>query len=782
MSFFHSGARGLRTLRLRPVISPALREKDLAFSARSPLSRRPYLTVPDLSRDARFSEASSRAAKARLQRGRREDGEVHALRSRSDLLRSPLLDEWPSALSPHKLRVSVRSSRGPFCLSSPKLAAENKPPSGSVAAVERNSRAPASGTSLRSDTPGETQAQAKKHQGKAATKLLVGTVLLGLGAVGGAIILEKNADLKTRLACKAPEVVKFLETTVFPVLSSSGLAASVPALLAPVPPALPAAYPPPLSPSSSPSSPPQRPDAAPRFASSSGETPAGVAGETVSPAAAEKREASGAEAVETPEETHLSEEKQPLQDLQEKLSTQHEKMQMERLFQLFGRLSENQKGALGLLPLMSEEPKPTDALGHREEANGTPVNPETASAMTAKEPEKTPETSTRSVLGLVSVEETLAAEKEAIRHLSVEELRGRLLDLASQLAIARRYDSLRRAEDVQKLQEEIAVAYAQKLKAEIEKERERAAETLERLILEKGKEIEESANRRLAAELKAQCELRDEREAEERRQEVLSLVELEGRVLGLHAAFDALSLRAQQAQAVNSLMSVVAEIDNALETSTPVLPQLKKLQEMSRLDPVLFTALNSLPAEVTEATREPVPTAGDLRASIKNNMRSCIQAAFVPPDSGIVGHLLARGVSWFYVLEPHPPPIDPENSADPSRAVADAANLASGTTRGAAPSDGEASVRPDASTQGDGIVGLRRNLALLSYAAFYVDRGHLSNALRCLEQLDGLSRAVSREDVQRLRVFLLLQQALQLAKARLACINADLLAGAETAE
>nr|CCA30168.1 hypothetical protein, conserved [Neospora caninum Liverpool]CEL71283.1 TPA: hypothetical protein, conserved [Neospora caninum Liverpool] len=145
---------------------------------------------------------------------------------------------------------------------------------------------------------------------------------------------------------------------------------------------------------------------------------------------------------------------------------------------------------------------------------------------------------------------------------------------------------------------------------------------------------------------------------------------------------------------------------------------------MSRLDPVLFTALNSLPAEVTEATREPVPTAGDLRvsASIKNNMRSCIQAAFVPPDSGIVGHLLARGVSWFYVLEPHPPPIDPENSADPSRAVADAANLASGTTRGAAPSDGEASVRPDASTQGDGIVGLRRNLALLSYAAFYVDR------------------------------------------------------------
>nr|PIM00093.1 inner membrane protein [Toxoplasma gondii COUG] len=291
---------------------------------------------------------------------------------------------------------------------------------------------------------------------------------------------------------------------------------------------------------------------------------------------------------------------------------------------------------------------------------------------------------------------------------------------------------------------------------------------------------QESANRRLAEELKVQCELRDEREAQERRQMVLDLVELEGQVLGLHAAFDALSLRAQQAQAVNSLMSVVAEIDNALEMSAPVLPQLKKLQEMSRLDPILFSALNSLPCEVTEATHRPVPTAGDLKVSIKKNLRECIQAAFIPPHSGIFGHLLARAFSWFYVLEPHPPPIDPETSADPSRAVAEAADLAGGINAESALNDRESSAGTGDSTSRDGLAKLRRNLALLSYASFYVDRGHLGNALRCLEQLDGLSRAVSLEEIQRLRVFLLLHQTLQLAKARLACINADLLAGAKS--
>ncbi|EPT31247.1 hypothetical protein TGME49_213670 [Toxoplasma gondii ME49] len=665
-----------------------------------------------------------------------------------------------------------------FCLSSPKLAAETKV-SGDSTAISPNTRGvPTPGASLHAEASTDKQAKDMKQRrtGRTVTKFLAGAVLLGLGAVGAAVVLDADTVLKSRLASRAPEVVKFLEATVIPLLSLSGLAAYVPAIVAPTNPAL--SPTPPLFPSSAPAAPLPQP-ALSRPELSSPKSPGEDARESVpSVAGAKTRDAPASVLSEKREASQLKDE-QKTQNTQDQLSPQDEKLQMELLFQLLSHLSDSQKGSLGLLPAAVKTAQPTHG-GKCEVPKESTVEAQPVPKAAVKESTETHEKSVQSTPVLMSVEEAVSAEKEAIRHLSVEALRERLLDLASQLAIARRYDALRRAEDVQKLQGEVAVAYDQKLKTEIEKERGRAAETVERLVLAKAKEIEESANRRLAEELKVQCELRDEREAQERRQMVLDLVELEGQVLGLHAAFDALSLRAQQAQAVNSLMSVVAEIDNALEMSAPVLPQLKKLQEMSRLDPILFSALNSLPCEVTEATHRPVPTAGDLKVSIKKNLRECIQAAFIPPHSGIFGHLLARAFSWFYVLEPHPPPIDPETSADPSRAVAEAADLAGGINAESALNDRESSAGTGDSTSRDGLAKLRRNLALLSYASFYVDRGHLGNALRCLEQLDGLSRAVSLEEIQRLRVFLLLHQTLQLAKARLACINADLLAGAKS--
>ncbi|PFH34649.1 hypothetical protein BESB_066820 [Besnoitia besnoiti] len=686
-----------------------------------------------------------------------------------------------------------------FRLSLPRFAGEPRPRAREAASPIQSQ--PAETPSAKAASPPspaggkhDTAAQTPLRGGK-AKRALAGALLLGLGAVGAAAVLDSNDEAKGLLASRYPDVAKLLEASVFPVLRSAGVTASVPAPLTTLPHATKTPHPPPLSPSSlspaavAPPLPPAVAQPPPEPASRASGAHASAAPESVSvksplqpPVEPKAPEAIVAQKVkEQREREERLKEQQKKQ--QARLAIEHENVQMELLLELFGKLSEAQKRLLGVLPpeaRLSEAGSlaevNTRGKGEAEQTSKRTEEAKEATSVKASETEREEAPSP-----LPSVEEVVAAERDTLQHLSVADLRARLLDLVAQLTLARRYDALRRAEDAQKAQEQALVAYDRKLKTELEKERGRVAAEMQGTLLKKVEEIQETADRRLEAELKAHALLADERVAEERSKAVTDLAKFEGQVLGLHAAFDALSLRAQQAQAVNTLMSVVAAIDDALETSAPVLPQLTKLQEMSRADPILFMAVDSLPFEVTEATRKPVPTAGDLRASVKNNMRACVQAAFVPPNSGIVGHMLARLFSSFYVLESHPPPVDPESNADPSRALAEAASEASRLDSGDSRARQASGASESLQRSQDGLCGLRRNLALLSYASFYVDRGDLTNALRCLEQLDGLTRAVSVGEIQRLRVFLLLQQTLQLVKARLACINADLVAGAETA-
>lgn len=65
------------------------------------------------------------------------------------------------------------------------------------------------------------------------------------------------------------------------------------------------------------------------------------------------------------------------------------------------------------------------------------------------------------------------AEKEFSEHLTLPEIRRRLYDLVSQLATSRKYDAIRRAEDLQQLKEKLLVQYDERLHAELEKVRKR---------------------------------------------------------------------------------------------------------------------------------------------------------------------------------------------------------------------------------------------------------------------------------------------------------------------
>lgn len=132
---------------------------------------------------------------------------------------------------------------------------------------------------------------------------------------------------------------------------------------------------------------------------------------------------------------------------------------------------------------------------------------------------------------------------------------------------------------------------------------------------------------------------------------------------------------------------------------------------------------------------------------INRKMPALVKAAFVPPDSGIVGHLVARLFSSLYILEKYPPPVDPRSGA----ALVGADHAAGGvqsTEKRRSSFGGASSRRPSATRSVGGAVGecvegmfdeegerkneegdagvlagLRRNLALLSWASFYTDKG-----------------------------------------------------------
>ncbi|PHJ24396.1 inner membrane protein [Cystoisospora suis] len=503
-------------------------------------------------------------------------------------------------------------------------------------------------------------------------------------------------------------------------------------------------------------------------------------------------------------------------EVQERLALEHEKLQMEILLGLFSRLSDAQKRILGFLEgkqlekmVKKDRMKEGDKHQGDLQSSGDGNNVDKKQCEEERRREKDEEerkghdqetgdssphaaalfsSSPAAAVSsfLPSAEEMVEAEREFSEHLTLPEIRQRLYDLVSQLATSRKYDAIRRAEDLQQLKEKLLVQYDERLHAELEKERERVAASLETSVLQKAQEIKEDADRRVATELRAQSLTADERVAHEREEAARELAGLQGQVLGLHAVVDALSTRAQQAHAVNTLMSVVADIDDALAADRPVLPHLQKLKEASKGDPVLLMAIDSLPREITEATSRPVPTASGLREMIKQKIPAFVKAAFIPPNSGILGHLVAQVFSSFYFLEAYPPPVDPQGAEDPAAYVSAAAaeqsaasHIASRPSRSIMEEEGTAQRKGKGDEDGL-LFGLKRNLTLLSWASFYVDKGDLCNALNCLDQLDGLSRSVSREEVHRVRTFLILNQTLQLIKARLACINADILSSNES--
>lgn len=121
-----------------------------------------------------------------------------------------------------------------------------------------------------------------------------------------------------------------------------------------------------------------------------------------------------------------------------------------------------------------------------------------------------------------------------------------------------------------------------------------------------------------------------------------------------------------------------------------------------------------------------------IQEMIKQKIPAFVKAAFIPPNSGILGHLVAQVFSSFYVVETYPPPVDPQGAADPAAYISAAAAEQSAASHSTSrPSRStfheggeEAAKRKDNGGDEDGLLfGLKRNLTLLSWASFYVDKG-----------------------------------------------------------
>ncbi|KAL8275917.1 hypothetical protein Esti_000179 [Eimeria stiedai] len=216
----------------------------------------------------------------------------------------------------------------------------------------------------------------------------------------------------------------------------------------------------------------------------------------------------------------------------------------------------------------------------------------------------------------------------------------------------------------------------------------------------------------------------------------------------MHKAFGALNLRAKTAVAATRVCAALASLERAFSRATPIGGPLRELSKVADDDELVTAAVESLTPFLSTLDAEPLTPPAAAVGQLNETLRRSARAAFVPEGSGLVAHLVGNLLGCMYTLLPVAPSF--------FKGIADS------------------SQQPDDAQRRSQANILRQNLRVLADAKMHVERAEISSAVRCLDSLKGLARREAEEDLRKLRLSLLVQQALDAVRGRLMCINAQL--------
>ncbi|KAL8451886.1 hypothetical protein Emed_001766 [Eimeria media] len=224
---------------------------------------------------------------------------------------------------------------------------------------------------------------------------------------------------------------------------------------------------------------------------------------------------------------------------------------------------------------------------------------------------------------------------------------------------------------------------------------------------------------------------------------------LDSDIQSMHQAFGALSVRAKTAVAATKVCAALSSLECAYSRSAPIGGPLRELREVADDDEVVTAAVDSLTPFLSTLDAEPLTPPAVALGQLKETLRRSARAAFVPEGSGVVAHLVGNLLGRMYTLLPVAPSFSQEFEDNFNQQADDAQRHLQENV-------------------------LRQNLRVLADAKMHVDRAEISSAVRCLDSLKGLARQEAEEDLRKVKLSLLVQQALDAVRGRLMCINAQL--------
>mmetsp|Transcript_23266 Transcript_23266/g.42038 ORF Transcript_23266/g.42038 Transcript_23266/m.42038 type:complete len:607 (-) Transcript_23266:78-1898(-) len=266
-----------------------------------------------------------------------------------------------------------------------------------------------------------------------------------------------------------------------------------------------------------------------------------------------------------------------------------------------------------------------------------------------------------------------AVEAAHCENLSREQLEARVVELTRLLAMARLHATARVDQALMTQLEAADAASLRSLREALvsaEEEYNKAAEVeckaLEEELLQKQKDEVEQAIAAARGEATAALEAEREKLETAAAEAVLEVrAERLGDVISLSTGLKSLEkvlleddAVVQRARAYNSLSAALICLEDAILAGGGAQAELEALRKASAEvnDAFVTEVLTSLPSSAVNLCRRaaPVPTELLLRQSLSENLGDLAAAAFVPPNSGLLGEVVGRVFRQFYVLGGEP--------------------------------------------------------------------------------------------------------------------------------
>lgn len=362
----------------------------------------------------------------------------------------------------------------------------------------------------------------------------------------------------------------------------------------------------------------------------------------------------------------------------------------------------------------------------------------------------------------LSPEAAQRAEQEACEGLSREQLEARVVELSRALATGRLHAKTRLeqalltrleaadnasiqdlGEALQRLNEErdaaLKVSMAE-LEADLQKQHE---ETVQRAQVD----ADMAVAGLLLGDLEQLRVMAQDVLAEEQSKRLSEVIAQSKGLTALEEVLEQDYAAVQQAHAYNSLSVASLGLEEAIMDRRGALPELEALQAAAaKADAFVDKLLATMPEGCAELCRKPdaVPTEPLLRQQLASQLDDLVAAAFVPPNSGLLGELVGRFFAFLYVLDPDFRPLQSAATGAPLAAYA-SRNLDALCASAAA-------ARP----RTDGKSGSEE----------------LAKAVMLLDgSLTGLCRERAEAWLAEARQVLLLRQAVRAAKAKAQCLS-----------